>query len=169
LETRFCAHHGHLSTPFFKILIDFKNEIDEEILEFESIERNIEKKNISLKFGGRWSPADCVAKYRIAIITPYRNRLPNLKQFLNNMHPFFSRQKINYGVYIIEPLADVTFNRGLLMNIGFLEALKDSYDYWDCFFFHDVDMIPKDIRNLYSCDDKLPVHYAVTIDKWEFR
>jgi hypothetical protein len=33
------------------------------------------------------------------------------------------------------------FNRAMLMNIGFVEALK-IYDY-QCFIFHDVDLIPE--------------------------
>jgi hypothetical protein len=37
----------------------------------------------------------------------------------------------------------------MLMNIGYKEAIKD-YD-WDCFVFHDVDLVPEDDRNLYHC------------------
>jgi hypothetical protein len=81
------------------------------------------------------------------------------------MHAFWTRQKVNYGIYLIEPTGNITFNRGLLMNIGFLEAQKDaarplSYSDlaggiiknldeikesqiklpWTCFVFHDIDM-----------------------------
>ena len=41
------------------------------------------------------------------------------------------------------------FNRALLFNVGFLEALKD-FPHWDCFIFHDVDHMPEDDRNLYQ-------------------
>ena len=34
------------------------------------------------------------------------------------MHQFLTRQKINYGIYLIEPVEKLVFNRGLLMNIG---------------------------------------------------
>jgi hypothetical protein len=44
---------------------------------------------------------------------------------------------------------DIPFNRARLMNIGYNEAMKD-YD-WDCFVFHDVDLVPEDDRNLYHC------------------
>ena len=36
------------------------------------------------------------------------------------------------------------FNRAALMNIGFVEAIK-MYDF-DCFVFHDVDLVPEDDR-----------------------
>ncbi|CAG2110788.1 unnamed protein product, partial [Medioppia subpectinata] len=52
------------------------------------------------------------------------------------------------------------------MNIGFLEAMK-QYDY-QCFIFHDVDLIPEDDRNLYTCPDQ-PRHMSVAIDKFSYR
>ena len=84
------------------------------------------------------------------------------------MHPFLINQNLTYGIYLIEPLANLTFNRGLLMNIGFIESLKDSNHLWDCFFFHDVDMLPEDLRNYYKCDYDLPVHYAVAVSKFGY-
>ena len=41
------------------------------------------------------------------------------------------------------------FNRALLLNVGYVEALKD-FPHWDCFIFHDVDHLPEDDRNLYQ-------------------
>jgi hypothetical protein len=100
---------------------------------------------------------------KIAIIIPYRDRLDNLKIFLNNMHLYWTKQKINYGVYLIEPAESLKFNRGLLMNIGFREALKDVQklaggrsEFFDCFIFHDVDMIPEDLRVPYTCNAERP-------------
>lgn len=95
--------------------------------------------------------------------------MEHLKLFLLNMHPFFANQKMSYGVYLIEPLKNLSFNRGLLMNAGYMEALKDSLYLWNCFFFHDIDMLPEDLRNLYSCNDTIPKHYAVAVSKWKYR
>lgn len=105
---------------------------------------------------------------RIAFIIPYRNRLKNLKIFLNNMHIFLSRHNITYGIYLIEPNAGLKFNRGLLMNIGFAELLKDS-DLWDCFVFHDIDLLPEDNRLYYTCDPEYPLHYAVAVSRFKYQ
>lgn len=124
---------------------------------------------------------------KIAFIVPYRDRLENLKVFLYNMHPYLTSQKIDYGIYLIEPVADLKFNRALLMNIGFIEAVKDSLEtkkewtnsrlndihanmtYWDCFVFHDVDMIPEDKRLVYTCNPNVPLHFAVAVKKFGYK
>lgn len=85
------------------------------------------------------------------------------------MHRILTKQKVTYGIYLVEPLANLTFNRGLLMNIGFAEAIKDEINRdfsWNCFFFHDSDMIPQDERIIYKCYNDLPAHYAVDVTKW---
>ena len=46
----------------------------------------------------------------------------------------------------------------MLYNAGYLEALRD--DYWDCFVFHDVDLLPEDPRNIYNCPEE-PRHMSV--------
>ena len=46
--------------------------------------------------------------------------------------------------FVIEQTGKEKFNRGALMNIGFLEANK--VDNFDCFVFHDVDLVPEDDR-----------------------
>lgn len=59
-----------------------------------------------------------------------------------------------------------TFNRAKLMNVGFKEAMRE--DDWDCLFFHDVDLIPEDDRNLYVCDAN-PKHAAIAMDKFGYK
>ena len=61
---------------------------------------------------------------------------------------------------------NLAFNKAKLMNIGFLEAIKDA-DY-DCVVFHDVDLLPEDDRLLYHCGDT-PRHLSVAIDKYGYR
>ena len=61
---------------------------------------------------------------------------------------------------------DGPFNRAMLMNVGFIEALK-LYSY-DCFIFHDVDLIPEDDRNLYTCSEQ-PRHMSVAVDVLEYK
>ena len=93
-------------------------------------------KYLNIEFGGRNRPKNCTARHKVAIIVPYRNRVDNLNSFLRHMHPFLSKQQIDYGIYIVEPLKNLTFNRGLLMNIGFLESLKLTNNDIQCFMFH---------------------------------
>ncbi len=71
------------------------------------------------------------------------------------------RTTVNRDFYYVPPLlkaGDATFNRAKLLNVGYLEALKDYS--WDCFIFHDVDLVPENDRNLYICD-KQPKHLVV--------
>lgn len=50
------------------------------------------------------------------------------------------------------------FNRAKLLNVGYLEALKEAK--WDCFIFHDVDLVPENDFNIYTCDTQ-PKHLVV--------
>lgn len=100
-----------------------------------------------LKPGGRFSPSECIPRHRVAIIIPYRDREEHLRTLLYNLHPILMRQQIDYGIFVIEEVPDVKFNRAKLMNIGFQEALKVDPGF-QCFIFHDVDLLPEDDRNL---------------------
>uniref|UniRef100_A0A914PS34 Beta-1,4-N-acetylgalactosaminyltransferase bre-4 n=1 Tax=Panagrolaimus davidi TaxID=227884 RepID=A0A914PS34_9BILA len=51
------------------------------------------------------------------------------------------------------------------MNIGFLEALKNGP--WNCFIFHDVDLLPENPSNIYTCK-KRPTHFSSAINKFNY-
>lgn len=116
--------------------------------------------------GGLYKPKECYPKQKIAIIVPFRNRSEHLLLFLLNIHPFLKRQQRHYQIFVVEQNGTDPFNRGYLMNVGFKEALKR--DRFDCFIFHDVDMVPEDDRNLYSCAD-MPKHLAIAISNRHYR
>lgn len=116
--------------------------------------------------GGWYKPKECNAKDRVAIIIPYRDRPQHLPIFLANMHPFLMKQQIEYGIFVIEQVTEGLFNRAALMNVGFVESQK--LDYWDCFIFHDIDLLPMDDRNLYNCPDQ-PRHMSVAVDTMGFK
>jgi len=58
------------------------------------------------------------------------------------------------------------FNKASLMNAGFMEARALAN--FDCFIFHDVDMLPLDDRNFYVCSDQ-PRHVGSNVNKWNYQ
>ena len=57
------------------------------------------------------------------------------------------------------------FNRGMLMNVGFNEAMRA--DNFTCVIFHDVDLIPEDARNDYSCPSS-PRHMSTAVSRHDY-
>lgn len=51
---------------------------------------------------GRSKPKNCKSEQRIAVIVPYRDRLPQLKIFLLNLIPFLHRQNADFTIFIVE-------------------------------------------------------------------
>lgn len=70
--------------------------------EMKEIEEHLS--NSTIQFGGHWSPSHCTARFRVAIIIPYRNREMQLRIFLNVMHPFLQKQQLDYQIFLIEPV-----------------------------------------------------------------
>lgn len=62
----------------------------------------MEKSFAEMKAGGMGRPADCVARHRVAIIIPFRDRLQHLQALLYNLHPVLLRQQIDYQIFVIE-------------------------------------------------------------------
>ncbi|XP_029956088.1 beta-1,4-galactosyltransferase 4-like isoform X2 [Salarias fasciatus] len=115
---------------------------------------------------GEYEPPDCAARQSVAILIPFRNRERHLVYFLHHLHPFLQRQQLHYAIYVINQAGNVTFNRAKLLNIGYLEALKDYS--WDCFILHDVDLIPENDHNLYVCEDQ-PKHLMVARNSTRYK
>jgi hypothetical protein len=129
---------------------------------------NQEPVKVKVNPGGKWTPEPhCTPRHKVAIIVPYRNREQNLNMFLKHIHPLLSKQLLDYGVYLIEPAEELTFNRGLLMNVGFVEALRDNSNY-TCFIFHDVDLLPESELNLYTCDEN-PRHMSSAVSTFDYK
>jgi hypothetical protein len=66
------------------------------------------------------------------------------------------------------------------MNAGFVEIRSISTKLrelgavsgqrpFDCYIFHDVDMLPEDDRNFYGCGHWLPRHVGAYVNKWDYR
>jgi hypothetical protein len=52
------------------------------------------------------------------------------------------------------------------MNSAFIYAYDTGN--FDCYCFHDVDLVPEDDRNMYSCP-KYPRHMSVAIDEMNYK
>ncbi|CAF1433141.1 unnamed protein product [Rotaria sp. Silwood1] len=116
--------------------------------------------------GGHYISKECQPEQRLALIICYRNREQHLKMFLDNIHPFLQKQQLDYTIFVINQNGNDQFNRAALFNVGYLEAMK-LYSY-DCFIFHDVDLLPEDLRNIYKCGDQ-PRHMSVAVDKFNYK
>ncbi|XP_039281191.1 beta-1,4-galactosyltransferase 4-like isoform X1 [Nilaparvata lugens] len=113
--------------------------------------------------GGSWQPNNCTARHHIAIIVPCHDRDEHLRALLRHLHPFLQRQQNSYGIFVVDQKEDGRpFNKAMIMNAGFAEVNKTGQ--FSCFIFHDVDLLPEDDRNLYSCADQ-PRHIGIAVDK----
>ncbi|KAK2885680.1 hypothetical protein QQF64_020898 [Cirrhinus molitorella] len=127
----------------------------------------IKEKNPLVTLGGHYRPPDCEPRHHTAIVVPYRNRQTHLRALLYHLHPFLQRQQVHYGIYIVHQSGNSTFNRAKLLNVGVREALKEED--WSCIFLHDVDLLPENDHNTYTCHPQYPTHLSVAMDKFRYR
>ena len=73
---------------------------------------------------------------------------------------------INIFYLLFLQAGDKQFNRGKLMNVGYLEALK--LEQFDCFVFQDADLLPETDKNLYMCDPHAH-HLASAINEMRYQ
>ncbi|GFO44911.1 beta-1,4-galactosyltransferase 1 [Plakobranchus ocellatus] len=125
----------------------------------------VERKYPEVTMGGHYHPKDCRAREKLAIIIPCRKREQHLYILLNNLLRMLIRQKLDFSIFVIDQDLPTTFNRGMLFNVGFLEALKR--DNFDCFILHDVDMVPTNDHCLYKCSPN-PRHFLGGLSKWKY-
>ncbi|CAG7726673.1 unnamed protein product [Allacma fusca] len=126
----------------------------------------ISRMHQDLDLGGHYKPPQCKSKDKVAIVVPFRDREEHLRIFLYNIHPVLKRQMIEYNIFVIEQGGGEPFNRAMLFNVGFMEAMKREK--YDCFIFHDVDLIPENDHNLYNCPIQ-PRHMSVAVDKMNYQ
>ena len=86
-----------------------------------------------------------------AIIIPYRQRFDHLQKLIPHLFNFLNNKSthpdLNFKIFVIEQSEKMIFNRAMLLNIGYLLAKKEESEF-NCFTFHDVDMLP--IESSYS-------------------
>ena len=54
----------------------------------------------------------------------------------------------------------------MLLNVGFVEAMKDSN--FTCAIFHDIDLLPMNKTNVYNCPTRLPLHMSARVSTFAF-
>lgn len=94
--------------------------------------------------------------HKLGIIVPYRNRPEQLSIFKKTIKTYL--KEIDYELIVVEQVDSKDFNRGKLLNIGFIEASLLNCDY---VVFHDVDLIPINADYSYS---PYPVHLIGSLD-----
>ncbi|XP_054762695.2 beta-1,4-galactosyltransferase 6-like [Lytechinus pictus] len=116
--------------------------------------------------GGHWIPTTCSPRWKVAIVIPFRDRHQHLPILLLHLVPFLKSQYLEFAIFVVEQENDLRFNRAMLMNVGFVEAL--NYTMFDCFIFHDVDHIPLSYGNFYGCSG-MPRHFVSGVDRWNYK
>ena len=119
-----------------------------------------------VRWGGWVAPSKENPGRAVALIIPFRKREGHLPILLRHLFPLFKKNNMLVRVFVIEQVDKELFNRGKLLNVGFREALK--YLPFNCFVFHDVDLIPENENIPYNCQLS-PAHLSVAIDKFEYR
>lgn len=145
-------------------------EINEEI-SLINVQKTVSSKQLDfikkfVSLGGEWMPKDCIPQHHTAILVCYRNRTEQLQIFLYHMHSFLQNQNIHYQIYVIEQTFDAEFNRGKLFNVGYREVSMRSLA--GCFIFHDVDLLPENINNIYGCTS-CPRHMSNSINVFNYK
>jgi hypothetical protein len=85
--------------------------------------------------------------HKLGIVVPYRDRYEDLLKFKKHISKYLINSGLDYKLIIVEQDNKKSFNRGKLLNIGFLEAKKNHCDY---VVFHDLDMLPINVDYSYS-------------------
>ena len=52
--------------------------------------------------GGAWKPKECVARHRVAIVIPYRDRQYHLKSLLKTLVPVLKSQNVHFQIFVSE-------------------------------------------------------------------
>lgn len=110
--------------------------------------------------------APVVREMRVAIIVPYRNRAEHLARFVAHFNALAAIGGY-IEIFVIEQVAPGLFNRGLLLNAGFLIARRSGP--FDRYIFHDVDSYPSPV--LYKQYFSFPgrnIHYASPYLKYKY-
>ncbi|KAJ8316960.1 hypothetical protein KUTeg_004864 [Tegillarca granosa] len=97
-----------------------------------------------------WGP------HKMAVVVPFRDRIEALVEFAPFMHNYLNKRKIRHAFYVINQGDNFRFNRGALINIGYIESRAEC----DHICMHDVDTIPVNPNITYPYPEKGPFHVS---------
>ena len=103
----------------------------------------------------------------LVIIVPYRDREAQKDIFIPHMKAFLEKKAIPYKIIICEQSDDGRpFNRGAIINIGFLESrcILENINNDITYCFHDVDTIPVKDTCIYELADRNSVYHPYGVD-----
>jgi hypothetical protein len=95
-------------------------------------------------------------KKKLAVLVPFRDTFNELLQFAPHISKFLTDQKIPFHIFVINQVDDLRFNRGALLNVGFLYT-ENAFDY--C-VHHDVDLLPLNPKLSYDYPAEGVFHIA---------
>ena len=78
-----------------EVPIDFDKALD-------SSDEDIVQLNPGTETGGSSRPHGCVARHRVAVIIPYRDRRQQLQGLLYYLHPMLQKQQLDYTIFVVE-------------------------------------------------------------------
>jgi len=99
-------------------------------------------------------------EYKLAFLVPYRNRGQHLIRYIPHYKSLFP----NADIYIVHQLGNAPFNRGMLLNAGFLYAEGKA----DAFDLSDIDMLAVDGEVDYSFP-LAATHLASAASQYNYR
>ena len=70
---------------------------------------------------------------------------------LFHLHGILQRQQLRYQIFLVEQDDKDIFNKAQLMNTAFSYVVNNSTNNFNCFIFHDVDLLSEDDRTMYKC------------------
>ena len=121
--------------------------------------------------GGCWKPSNCKAHDgSVAVIIPCHNRQQNLMTLLYYLVPMLKRQQQDFCIYIgsqSRASNGTRFNKGAIINALFVEAMAERN--WSCVCVHDVDLVPENDFNSYSCPHTHVKNVIGSIDRYGYR
>ena len=69
-------------------------------------------------------------------------------------------------IVVFHKVGEEVFNKAALINVGFKEA--QQLGEFNCFIFHDVDLLPTNLCNVYECEAQ-PRHLAVAVNTLDYK